>query len=260
MADDLSSPWQSFAPLLEAAQRFMAAARTYLEDSATASAPAAARAFSDALREQSLSLLRLPAGVNFGGGGVPGVAPGGVPEMPALGLTREHQLRWQRTADAARRMSDAQVRLQLLWSDALRNAALAFAARLGRSQPGSGPGAAAGAAALRSLYESWIDCAEEAYARVAHSDSFCGALADWVNAGSQWRSEMQASMEHVAKSLDLPTRSEIDTLTRRLQSVEDQLQARDARPQAAATRQPPAPRARAGSGARGRRTPRGPKP
>jgi hypothetical protein len=263
VADESSNPWQSFAPLLDAAERFTAAAHTYLEQSAKASVPAAAAAardFSDALREQSLPLFRLPECASFGAGGAPGAAPGGMPDVPALGMTREHQLRWQRTADAGRRMGEAQLRLMMLWSDALRNAALAFAARLER-QPTGGQGTAPGAAALHSLYDSWIDCAEEAYARVAHSDSFCGALADWVNAGSQWRGEVQANMEHVCKSLDLPTRSELDTLARRLKSVEEQLQARDVRSPAAAARQPrPTPRARAGTGARGRRTPRGPKP
>ena len=48
---------------------------------------------------------------------------------PALGPTREHQQRWQRTAEAWRRMVDAQRRLQRLWSDALREAAAAFAAQ-----------------------------------------------------------------------------------------------------------------------------------
>ena len=141
-------------------------------------------------------------------------------DVPALGLTREHQQRGQRAADAARRIGEAQRQLQFLLSDALRDAATAFAARLEPPQP-----TAVSAEALRSLYNSWIDCAEEAYARTAHSDSFCKALADFVNASSQVRTELQAHMEHWAKGADLPTRSELNTLTLRLKSVEEQLRA-----------------------------------
>jgi hypothetical protein len=94
------------------------------------------------------------------------------------------------------------------------------------------------AEALHSLYDTWIDCAEEAYAHTAHSDAFCNALAEFVNASSQWRRELQASIEQWAKLLDLPTRSEINTLTQRLRSVEEQLRApRNGRkPQVAASK------------------------
>jgi len=65
-----------------------------------------------------------------------------------------------------------------------------------------------------------------------------------VNASSEWRRELQADIEHWAKLLDLPARGEINTLARRLKSVEDQLRAArtDLKPtaNARATRKPPA--------------------
>ena len=139
---------------------------------------------------------------------------------PALGPTREHQQRWQRTAEAWRQIDDAQRRLQRLWSDALREAAIAFAARLGPSQA-----TALSAEEMRKLYDVWIECAEDSYARAAHGDDFCNALSEFVNASSLWRRELHASIEHSAKLLDLPTRSEINTLMHRLRSVEEQLRA-----------------------------------
>jgi class III poly(R)-hydroxyalkanoic acid synthase PhaE subunit len=148
---------------------------------------------------------------------------------PAFGPSREYQQRWQRTAEAWKRIADAQHRLQRLWSDALREAALAFAARLGPPQS-----AALSAEALRKLYDVWIECAEEAYARAAHGEAFCNALAEFVNASSLWRRELQASIEHSAKLLDMPTRSEVNTLTRRLRSVEEQLRAASKAPKARA--------------------------
>ena len=156
-------------------------------------------------------------------------------EAPALGLTREHQQRAQRAAAAWGRMQEAQRRLQRLWSDTLSEAATAFAAQL-RS-----PSAPPDAAAFNRLYDTWIDCAEAAYARTAHSDAFCDALADYVNAASSWRLESNAGIEAWAKLLDLPTRSEINTLAQRLRSVEEQMRA-----QAKPRRRRPRPRVACG--------------
>jgi len=209
-----------FAPIMDMAERFSAAARSFLDSAANASAPAAgeaALAFSDFLREQFAD-FQLPGSSGFGAGQRAQSAFTG--DSPALGASREHQLRWQRMAEASRRIAEAQHRLQRLWSDALREAAAAFAARLVPPQP-----TAVSAQALRKLYDTWIDCAEDAYARMAHSEAFCDSLAEYVNASSQWRRELQASIEHWAKLLDLPTRSEINTLTQRLRSVEELLRA-----------------------------------
>jgi polyhydroxyalkanoate synthase subunit PhaE len=205
---------------MDAAERFTAAARSFLDGAANASAPAAgeaAQAFSDFLREQFAD-FQLPGSPGFGAGH--GAQSAFTGDSPALGATREHQQRWQRMAEASRRIADAQHRLQRLWSDALREAAAAFAARLVPPQP-----TAVNAEALRKLYDTWIDCAEDAYARMAHSEPFCNALAEYVNASSQWRRELQASIEHWSKLLDLPTRSEINTLTQRLRSAEELLRA-----------------------------------
>jgi polyhydroxyalkanoate synthase subunit PhaE len=230
-----------FAPLRDSADRFAAAARQYLAGMQTPgpAAAEAARTFGDYLRMETMDLFRFPWSANLGSGGGAGAAPPpAMQDLPAFGLSREHQLRWQRNADMGRRMGDAQQRLQLLWSDALREAAIAYAARVepphpkaakgtvpGTEAPGAeAPGAEApGAEALRGLYDSWIECAEAAYARIAHSDSFSSALADFMNASGAWRKESQVSIELWAKALDLPTRSELNTLMRRVNSLEEQL-------------------------------------
>jgi hypothetical protein len=226
-----------FAPFVDAAERFTAAARTFLDGADNASARAAdeaARSFSDFLRDQFADFQMPWSG---GLGAADAQPPMG--NSPAFGPTREHQQRWQRTAEAWRRIDEAQRRLQRLWSDALREAATAFAARLGPPQA-----AAVSAEAMRKLYDMWIECAEEAYARAAHGDAFCNALSEFVNASSQWRRELQASIEHSAKLLDLPTRSEINTLMHRLKSVEERLRAASKTPK---------PRAEAGRAKRARR-------
>jgi len=209
-------------PFADIAERFGAAARAYL-DQATHAPPAAAeaaRAFGDHLREMFAD-FQLPWNAGFGSAaGNAGTAPAFAANTPALGATREHQQRWQRIADAWRRLDDAQRRLQRFGSDALRDAAAAFTARLGAAPP-----TAAGPEALRKLYDTWIDCAEDAYARAAHSDSFCNTLAEYVNASSDWRKDLQTSVEQSAKLFDLPTRSEINTLNLRVKSLEEELRA-----------------------------------
>ena len=223
----------TFAPLIEAADRFAAAARQYLEDM-QASPPAAveaARDFGDFLRTETMEFFRLPWSAAPSSGGV-AIPPPSMQDLPALGPSREHQLRWQRTADTGRRMGEAQQKLQMVWSDALREAAMAFAQRLEPPPTGAPKGAAPGIEVLRGLYDSWIDCAEEAYARIAHSDRFCNALAEYMNASSALRKEFQAGSELWAKTLDLPTRSELNALMRRVKTLEEEqlrsTQARDA--------------------------------
>jgi hypothetical protein len=213
------------APFADVAERFSAAARAYLDGAANASASApslseAARVFSDHLRD-IFADFQLPWSNGASpGGGFGSASSAFSPNSPALGAGREHQQRWQRIADAWRRMDDAQRRLQRLGADALREAAAAFAARLGPAPP-----PAVSPEALRKLYDTWIDCAEDAYARAAHSESFCNALADYVNASSTCRRDLHAGIEHSAQFFDLPTRSEINTLNLRVKSLEEELRA-----------------------------------
>jgi polyhydroxyalkanoate synthase subunit PhaE len=211
-----------FAPFIDAAERFAAATRSFHDGTGDRSAPAAAAAaqvFGNFLRDQFADLLKISGGAQPWGSAPGGGADHSLPaELPALGLTREHQERAQRAAQAWRGMDDAQRRLQRLWSDTLREAASAFIARLGAAQS-----APLTPDALNRLYDSWIDCAEEAYARTAHSEAFCDALADYVNASSHWRRESNAGAEFWAKLLDLPTRNEINTLAQRLRALEDRV-------------------------------------
>jgi len=252
--DDLWRQWQAFAQLAtprapgaagapagfatfeDAAERFAAATRSFRDGMAAgasaASAAAAAETFSNFLRDQYADFFKMPWASApgwaqaqgwsqaHGAGAGPGTAAF---ELPALGLTREHQERMQRAAHALRDMDEAQRRLQRLWSDTLREAASAYVSRLG-----SPAGAPLTPEATYKLYDTWIDCAEEAYARTAHSEAFCDALADYVNAGSRLRRESSAGAEVWAKLLDLPTRHEVNTLAERLRVLEEQVRARPA--------------------------------
>jgi polyhydroxyalkanoate synthase subunit PhaE len=225
-------------------QAFSDAARSYLDSINASSTSKAAQQFSDFLREQFGRYSQAWGFAHTPPAGAP-ISADPLSQTPAFGATREHQQRAQRIVDVSQRMGDAQRRLQRLWSDVLRDAATKFVSQL-KPLPSGG----ATADSLRQLYDAWIDCAEDAYASVAHGEAFCQAQADFANAASQWRLEQQANIEHWSKFLDLPTRSEINSLTRRLRAVEEQLriQARAATtPTQASANRRPAPLRRARS-------------
>lgn len=225
-----------FTPLADAAAQFQGAVRAFFDRTAHGSAPAAGEAahvFADFLRDR-FGEIQMPWSTAMGGSAGIDPAPSGG-DSPAFGASREHQQRMQRMIEAARRLDEAQRRLQRLWADALREAATGFTARLAASEPG-----VPGAEAWRVLYDSWIDCAEDAYARMAHGEAFCGALADYVNASSQWRRELQVSIEYLGKLLDLPTRSEVNALIERVDELEQRL--RDTRKPTSAPSSPLRPK------------------
>lgn len=207
---------QWFAPYAEATERFSTEARRFFETARDSAKPAgeAARAFAASLREQFADFFPKLWGMDFAKGPQAAAWPTGT-DAAALGLTREHQLRWQRTLEAWSRMSAAQRRLQRLWSDVLQEAATGFAGPLAaasRSAPTD--------EALHKLYDNWIDCAEQAYARAAHGEEFSEAMAEFVNASSEWRRNLQDGIEQYAKLLDLPTRAEINSMLQRLKALE----------------------------------------
>ena len=227
MSDD---PWASWLA-------FGQAASNYLEAFKSGGPAPAARQFSDFLRDQFAAATpwRVPPGAF-------GPAENG---LSGIGPTGEHQARAQRLMEAWRRMEAAQLRLQQLWRDVLHEAASTFTARIDvPAKSSTSPDA------LRALYERWIGCAEAAYARTAHSEAFCQAQADLVNAGSEWRREQQLNIEQWMKPLDLPTRSEVSSLIRQVQELESQVRALqqrtvESRPaRKASPKVPPKPRRR----------------
>jgi class III poly(R)-hydroxyalkanoic acid synthase PhaE subunit len=201
-----------FAPFLDA-ERFAAAARAFHQtgqDSQTAAA-----AFGDFLRDQFGGVLDGMWGGSAASRSTPPAA-----EAAALGPTREQQERWQRLAAAWSRLQDAQRRLQRLWSDAVGEAARAFVSRRGSAAAPLTP------EAIHGLYDAWIDCAEEAYARMAHGETFGIALAEAIKSASEWRDESAALIESWGKWLDWPTRSEINSLSMRVRALEEKTAAR----------------------------------
>ncbi len=247
---------RTLQPYMEMAEKFRTEAQGFLERAGKAGAagaqglPQAAQKFSEFLREQFAQFQ--PPWAATPGAAAPGPRAGAEASgsagasapppwdmamqwlqqlpWPTLGVAREQQDRWQRLLAIGRRIENAQQRLQQLWSDTLRNAANTYAERVQRQ--GAKP---ADPNALRELYDAWIDCAEAAYEKVAHSEAYSQAQAEYINAGGQWHQEMQQAVQAWAQSVELPTRAEFAALTQRVARLEG---VRDREPAARAASRP----------------------
>lgn len=134
-----------------------------------------------------------------------------VSAVAGFGPHRSEVEGYERFGQALIALQDAQARLARLWSDALREAALAFADR--RVDP------AALAQPPIEVYDAWIDQAEAAYARVARGEAYCAALADFMQAQADLRTAQRALIERFARELDLPTRAELNSVHRAVQAL-----------------------------------------
>jgi predicted flap endonuclease-1-like 5' DNA nuclease len=132
--------------------------------------------------------------------------------VPGLGYTREQQERFQELA-----------RHLLGYHDALRAYKLAFAktalASLNEVQARMQSLHEKGEKieSLRALYDMWVDASEAAYGEFAMSDEYQVVYGDLVNALMQVRQDMNELAEQQYRQMNIPTRSEIDTMQRRQQ-------------------------------------------
>jgi class III poly(R)-hydroxyalkanoic acid synthase PhaE subunit len=69
---------------------------------------------------------------------------------------------------------------------------------------------------LRSCYDLWVDCGEEAYAEVSVSGEFTRAQAKLTNSLMAVKHQEQKIVDEALGALNMPTRRELDTSHRRL--------------------------------------------
>jgi class III poly(R)-hydroxyalkanoic acid synthase PhaE subunit len=128
--------------------------------------------------------------------------------LPALGLSREYQ-------EIVRRMLDLGEQFQRRCADfAQAGADIGQSAWTAMQKRSAGDATLLGSPA--ALYDAWIDCAEEAFARAAHGEPFARLLADLCNLLSAFKLERGKLLEALARHLDLPSRAEVDSLHRQV--------------------------------------------
>ena len=156
--------------------------------------------------------------------GAPAAAPFG--PLP-LGPTAVHGAEPTRTLELLGRLAQLQGELAKHWSQIAGTAAQRFVARLGTT-----PAAPATPQQALKLYETWVNCAEEAYAVTVHREDFSRLQAELANTSAALLAEQRKQAESLVRAFGLPTRTEVDTL---------HAQVKDLRRELAVLTQPPEP-------------------
>lgn len=171
------------------------------------------------------SFARLYAGGPFGGdlmtawqrmgeaAGAGGQGPGW-PGMPAIGPLRERQEAMERLGRATLHYQQALGRFGELLSRVAADAVERLARRVTRRVESQEP-----IGSLRAMYDLWVDAGEEAYAAAAHGKEFAKAQAELSEALMELKAEQRAQVEEWARALDLPTRTELNTILKRLNTL-----------------------------------------
>lgn len=138
--------------------------------------------------------------------------------MPAFGVAREHQQRWQALAQAQLDYQERSNACNALMTSAGQRAFELFEGRLGER-------AASGdkLESARALFDLWIDAAEEAYADVALSPEYRKAYGALVNAQMRLRAGVQREVEQTSGQFGMPTRTEVDAAHRKIAELEREL-------------------------------------
>ena len=144
-------------------------------------------------------------------------------QVPAFGLAREHQEHYQRTALALVEYQQALREYNRLMLQASQRGYELFEQRLAdRSEPGRT------IESLKALYDLWVDAAEDAYAQVALSEEFSKAYGALANAQMRLRQQIQIEVERVSREFGMPTRSELDSLSKRVHDLRREVREGDA--------------------------------
>ena len=84
-------------------------------------------------------------------------------------------------------------------------------------------------AALREIYDLWLNSSEAAYERMLYSDEYASAFGRLVNSAAALTAQFQQEMDGALKQLNLPSRQEMNSTQRRLYELRRSHHAESAR-------------------------------
>ncbi|MCB1775368.1 MAG: class III poly(R)-hydroxyalkanoic acid synthase subunit PhaE [Gammaproteobacteria bacterium] len=134
--------------------------------------------------------------------------------MPGLGYTREQQERLQELAQHLLGYHDSLRAYKIAFGKTALSSLDAVQKRLKDLHE---KGEAIDS--LRALYDMWVDASEDAYAKFAMSDEYQVVYGDLVNSLMRVRQDMNDLSEQQYRLMNIPTRSEIDTMQKRQQQL-----------------------------------------
>ncbi|HET7065451.1 MAG TPA: class III poly(R)-hydroxyalkanoic acid synthase subunit PhaE [Rudaea sp.] len=139
-------------------------------------------------------------------------------KAPAFGYMREHQEHYQKMALAFVEFQQATKAYNaLIMKSSQRSFEILENKLAERSEPGRQIDS------VRALYDLWVDSAEEAYAEIALSDEFRKVYGDVVDSQMRVRSQLQQEVERIGVDLGMPTRSELNSVHKRLHDLRREL-------------------------------------
>jgi class III poly(R)-hydroxyalkanoic acid synthase PhaE subunit len=143
---------------------------------------------------------------------------GGMFNMPAFGLQREQQERWQALGKSQMEYQKAMSGYNAQLMECGKRAFAKFEDKLAeRSEPGRQLDS------TRALFDLWIDAAEEAWGEVAMTPEFRTAYGDLVNAQSRMRTGVQGEVERTTGMFGMPTRTEVNSSHKKVTQLERDL-------------------------------------
>jgi len=138
--------------------------------------------------------------------------------LPPIGLAREQTEGWRELAAAHAQCQQIENELRSVLLKVQFDALDLLSERVRKR------GASEPIDSFRTLYDLWVECGEQVYSELAHSESYAKLQAELGNATMRLRSRMQSVIEHGLKQFDLPTRSELNSLHRQIRELRGQLE------------------------------------
>lgn len=152
--------------------------------------------------------------------------------LPPIGLAREQTEAWREWAEAHAEARRLERELQAVLIQVQLDA-LALLQKQVDDRAADRP-----IENFRALYDMWVDCGEQVYGKLAHSEAYAKLQAQLGNASMRVRARQQTVLEHGLKQFDLPTRSEINSLHRQVRDLKLQLEALQSRAKPRTQRRP----------------------
>jgi class III poly(R)-hydroxyalkanoic acid synthase PhaE subunit len=134
--------------------------------------------------------------------------------LPAFGPLQGQQQAGERLMAATLRWQRATVRLGELLAAVAADAVEQLIAALTATDSSAPP-----ITSVRQLHDLSVECGERAYGAAAHGEDYAAAQAELLMAMVEMRFEQRRSIEDWARAFNLPTRSEIDAIHRRLHEL-----------------------------------------
>ena len=141
-------------------------------------------------------------------------------QLPTFGMSRERQEEIQQALLVLMDFQEKSKAYQAQMAKASQRGNQIFQARLANRNDSDKP-----IDTPRAFYDFWVDAAEEGYAEVALSPEFSQAYGDYANAQMALRKHMQRETERTTGELGMPTRSEVNSIGKRLHELRREFRA-----------------------------------